>query len=88
MAISDFTHAQGLNFSTVRSERLIKIIFLSRCEGIEYKPPNRKYIGTDLLAINYKRNTDTMNILLRRLILKKKGNGATMKKLHLSILLD
>ena len=60
MAIADFFHCCNVPDSVVEDPRFNRIIQLARCVGSDFKIPNRKKIGGDLLNLNYK-NTFSKN---------------------------
>ena len=59
MAIYNSVHTQVITFIIGKSESFRLIISLSRCRGLEYKPPIRHNIFGYLIDMNYKRYTYT-----------------------------
>ena len=87
MAIADFFHCCNVPDSVVEDPRFNRIIQLARCVGSDFKIPNRKKIGGDLLNLNYK-NTFSKNktaIMSQALQFGMVwlGDGATIHKMPL-----
>lgn len=54
MAIADFFHCDNLPDTLAESPRFRRIINLARLVGSDFKCPNKKLIGGELLDINFK----------------------------------
>jgi len=87
MAIADFFHCNNVPDSVVEDPRFKRMIQLAKCVGSDYKFPNRKQIGGDLLDLNYK-NTYGKNkeAILREALtfgMAWEGDGATIHRMPL-----
>ena len=86
-AIADFFHAHNISDHTVESQRWLHVLQCARSVGSNYKCPNRKDIGGDLLninALNYKkRNLDEATVDADIFGLAMLGDGATIKTMAL-----
>jgi hypothetical protein len=88
MAIADFIHGCGLPFSVSSHPKFRKVISLARAVGVNYLPPSRQRISSDLLEINY----DTYQVRTKDALMKDinifglsfYGDGATVKKMPLT----
>ena len=84
MAIADFWHSDNIPDCAVESPRFLHLMKCARLVSNQYKPPNRKRIGGELLDLNYN-NCKAEN---KAMVLKEAGtfglwflsDGATIKK--------
>ena len=87
MAIADFIHSYGLNFSLAQKPKFRKILALARAVGSDYKPPSRNQVAGELLDLNYEsyinsnisklmKDADVYGVCLL-------GDGATVKRMPL-----
>lgn len=83
-AIVDFIYSLGLPFNIADNHYFRRVITLSKCVTKDYKPPNRKSVGGNLLQVTYEKKMqqvmDSLQKQKEHFGLGFYGDGATIRK--------